>query len=223
MVGLMILIIFATLPINVASISRLSLNTVSFVDQNDNDFEANMSIQDFKKLSYEEVIKIDDIELRLQLLSALDDVFSKFEDTGVDSDMTVAEAVQLIDGQTNELSLKKTTKPIFYTTPQVIYGPLMFVSIDADFSTAEGNIIKEGRRLRVDFTPADVTSDDSYVKIKGLLGSYLKFPYNTPDYPVQRFDTFIRIFFGSATSSDGRVSVKGFGIYTMIFAEWHKY
>jgi hypothetical protein len=223
MTSLMVMIIFGTLPASVSSISKLSLNTVSHVHQNNNDLENKMLIQDFKKLSYEELAKIDDIELRLQLLSELDYAFSKFRDIGVVSDMTVAETVELVDSKINGMPLKKATNPIFYPTPRVIYGPFMFISIDADFSNSEGNIIKEGRRLRVNFTPSDVTSEDSYVKIKGLSGVYLKFPYNTPDYPVQNFDTFIRIFFGSATSSNGRVIVKGFCIYTIIFAEWHRH
>lgn len=222
MAGLMFATVFGTLSVNVASRSKGSFNTVVHVDQDDNDVENKMTIQEVKKLAYEELSKINNMRSKLQLLSELDDTFSTLEDIGVTLDMTVAQTIEIVESKINDMSLKKTKNSIFYPTPQVIYGPIIFALIDADFSDDEGYIIKDGRRLRVDFIPDDVTSDDSYVKIKGLGGS-LEFPYNTPEWPVQRFDTFIRIFFGSATSSNGRILVKGFCIYTMVLAEWHKH
>lgn len=222
MAGLMVATIFGTLSVNAASKSKGSFNTVFHVDQDDNDIENKMTIQEVKKLAYEELSKINDVGLKLQLLSELDETFSTLEDIGVTFDMTVAQAVEVVESKINDMSLKKTKNSIFYPTPQVVYGPIIFALIDADFSDDEGYIVKDGRRLRVDFIPDDVTSDDSYVKIKGM-GVTFNFPFNLPDWPVQRFDTFIRIFFGSATSSNGRIVVKGFCIYTIILAEWHRH
>ena len=215
MAGLMFATVFGTLSVNVASRSKGSFNTAVFPVEN------KMTIQEVKKLVYEELSKINNIRSKLQLLSELDDTFSTLEDIGVTLDMTVVQTIEIVESKIDDISFKKTKNSIC-PTPQVVYGPIIFALIDADFSDDEGYIVKDGRRLRVDFTPDDVTSDDSYVKIKGLGGS-LEFPYNTPEWPVQRFDTFIRIFFGSASSSNGRILVKGFCIYTTVLAEWHKH
>jgi len=227
MVCLMIGTVFGALSGNAISMSEDSFNSSvitdkndKYVDQNVNDIENKMTIEEVRELAYEEVSKIEDMQLKSQLSSELDNAFSTLESIGVTLDMTIAQAIDIVESTTNPSRI--ITKPPFYTTPAVMFGPILFASIDADFEDDEGYIAKNGRRLRVDFTPNDVTSDDSYVKIKGM-GATFNFPFNLPDWPVQRFNTFIQIFFGSATSSNGHIVVKGFCIYTIILAEWHRH
>jgi len=227
MTGLMIATVFGALSVNATSMSEDGFNAAVHTDKDGpyvghdaDDIENKMTIEEVKKLAYEELSKIEDMQLKSQLSSELDNMFSMLESIGVTLDMTVAQAIDIVESKTK--SLRITQSSPFYPTPMVTYGPILFASIDANFADDEGYIAKNGRRLRVDFTPNDVTSDDSYVKIKGM-GVTFNFPFNLPDWPVQRFDTFIRIFFGSATSSNGRIVVKGFCIYTIILAEWHRH
>ena len=215
MAGLTVATIFGTFSVNAASRSKGNFSTVSPV-------ENKVTIQEVKKIAYEELSMTNDERLKLQLLSELDDTFSTLEDIGVTFDMTVAQAIEIVESKINDMSLTETKNSVSCPAPHVVYGPFVFALIDADFSDDEGYIVKDGLRLRVDFIPNDVTSDDSYVKLKGLFYS-LKFPYNTPEWPVQRFDIYIRIFFGSASSSNGRILVKGFCIDTTILVEWHKH
>jgi hypothetical protein len=210
----MICLIFGVSSGNAAILSGDNSNSYPIIDEDE------MTIEEFRELAYNELSNIEDLKLRSQLLCNLDNTFSTLESISVTPDMSLSQAINIIES--TYTSHEITTKPSFQPTPAVTFGPILFSSIDANFADDEGFILKDGRRLRVDFTPNDVTSNDSYVKIRGI-GTNLNFPFNLPEWPVQRFDISILMFFGSATSSNSRIVVNGFCIYTIVLAEWHKH
>jgi len=220
MVCLLSTIVFNNIIFNVIASDIVDSNNI---DTSDNCKDNKIIIKDVKDVVYKELFLIKDFDLNLKILCAINNIFDSFEDFGITPDMTVEQATEIINNQITKKSLKNMQNlQSLEITPEVeLY--YFFITINVNFGVDEGFLYKEGRKLRVFFEPNDVTSSDSYLEIKTLLGQKDRYPINDPNWPVQRYDTYIRLFFGNAYSSNGRIIVNGFGFFVTLYMAWHKH